>query len=203
LAPGAYKVSVTDAHNCFSSDTFRIREPEKLTIDSKTIEHPYCPRSKDGNIRIDVSGGTGSYTYEWYNLNDHTINNHHGDYVAGLDKGTYFVQVSDAHHCVAYDTAKLTLKKETCFNIPTAFSPNHDGVNDTWRIPKLSDMFPDCRVYVYDRWGELVFKSKGYKEPWNGRYRGHPLPETSYHFIIKLRTEGRLSSITGQVTIIR
>ena len=51
--------------------------------------------------------------------------------------------------------------------IPSAFSPNGDGLNDVWTIANI-EKFPDCDVSVFNRWGELVFHSRGYAQPWNG-----------------------------------
>jgi gliding motility-associated-like protein len=58
--------------------------------------------------------------------------------------------------------------------IPNAFSPNGDGTNDTWEIFALNGN-PDVIVEIYNRWGELIFYSKGYSEPWNGTYKDKPV----------------------------
>jgi len=66
----------------------------------------------------------------------------------------------------------------------------------------MLDMFyPDCTIEVYDRWGVMIFKSKGYSKPWDGRHNGYSLPANSYHYIIDFNNGGRISS--GQITIIK
>jgi gliding motility-associated-like protein len=50
------------------------------------------------------------------------------------------------------------------------FSPNNDGINDELEI-RNTEQFPGCEVTIYNRWGEVVFYSKGYSKPWNGTYR--------------------------------
>src|SRR5207342_2814945 len=70
--------------------------------------------------------------------------------------------------------------------IPNAFSPNNDGINDTWFIEPLY-LFPECKVEVYNRYGEVVYKSNGYDNPWDGRKNGHPLPTGVYYYIIDLK----------------
>ena len=49
--------------------------------------------------------------------------------------------------------------------IPNVFTPNQDGVNDTFEIGALPQ---NCRLYIYDRWGKLIFESGNYNNEWNG-----------------------------------
>ena len=85
--------------------------------------------------------------------------------------------------------------------IPNAFSPNNDGINDTWFIEPLY-LFPECKVEVYNRYGEIVYKSNGYDNPWDGRKNGHPLPTGVYYYVIDLKNPPN-KPFTGSVTILR
>ena len=67
----------------------------------------------------------------------------------------------------------------------SGFSPNNDGVNDTWSIDQI-DQFPNCNVEIYNRWGTLLFKSIGYDEQWTGLFNEKPLPIGTYYFVIEL-----------------
>ena len=69
--------------------------------------------------------------------------------------------------------------------IPTAFSPNGDGMNDVWEISTLAGN-NEVIVEIYNRWGEIIFYSKGYSEPWNGTYKGSPVPEGTYAYIVRM-----------------
>ena len=67
--------------------------------------------------------------------------------------------------------------------IPTAFTPNGDGANDTWIIDDLSE---DASVKIYDRHGTIIFSSNdGYIHPWDGTSRGKSLPAGSYLYAIQ------------------
>ncbi|MFS4416626.1 gliding motility-associated C-terminal domain-containing protein [Maribacter sp. 2307ULW6-5] len=68
-----------------------------------------------------------------------------------------------------------------------AFTPNGDGVNDTWVIPGL-DNYPNARVQVYNRWGHEVFAAIDYRNDWNGNQNGNAkaLPSGSYLYVIDL-----------------
>ena len=84
--------------------------------------------------------------------------------------------------------------------IPTAFTPDGDGLNDTWNIPALT-AFPNFELFVYNRYGEMVFQSKKVNTPWDGKYKGQLQPVGTYIYLIDLRTGGRI--LKGNVTIIR
>jgi gliding motility-associated-like protein len=68
--------------------------------------------------------------------------------------------------------------------IPNAFSPNGDGINDTWQI-KLLNSFLNAKVQVFNRQGQLVFNTKGYSKPWDGTSNGKPLPIGTYYYVIE------------------
>ncbi|MFI1773140.1 gliding motility-associated C-terminal domain-containing protein [Thalassobellus citreus] len=68
-----------------------------------------------------------------------------------------------------------------------AFTPNGDGINDTWIIPGI-DNYSNSLVRVYNRYGHEVFATKGYKNDWNGIYKSNSekLPSGSYLYVIDL-----------------
>ncbi len=84
--------------------------------------------------------------------------------------------------------------------IPNAFTPNEDGVNDTWDLKNVED-FPNCTVDIFTRYGERIFSSVGYATPWNGKYKGVPLPSGTYYYLIDTKQDGK--TLSGSVTIIR
>jgi gliding motility-associated-like protein len=83
--------------------------------------------------------------------------------------------------------------------IPNVFTPNGDNINDQWDIAQISN-YPNCEVSVYSRNGGLVYQSKGYPIPWNGRYNNSLLPVGVYYYVIDLGTGNK---IAGSVTILR
>ncbi len=84
--------------------------------------------------------------------------------------------------------------------MPQAFTPNNDGINDSWAI-KYIEGYPDCTVKIYNRTGQLVYSSIGYALPWDGRYNNNLLPTGTYYYIIDLKASGGIMS--GAVTLIR
>jgi gliding motility-associated-like protein len=107
---------------------------------------------------------------------------------------TYTLTVTNANGC----QAQATIKIDVPINIPNAFTPNGDGINDTWNIPQLA-YYPDCVIDIFNRFGGMVFQSKGYTTAWNGTYLGKVLPTGTYYYIVNNQN----TKLTGSVTIIR
>jgi gliding motility-associated-like protein len=114
--------------------------------------------------------------------------------------GTYWVTVTDSTDCVTSDT--VVVKFAGCFagKIPNTFTPNGDGINDTWNINGLVE-FPQCTVFIYSRWGQQVFSSTGYSRPWDGTYGSKLVAMGVYYYIISLGNNS--PPLSGFVTVIR
>jgi gliding motility-associated-like protein len=111
---------------------------------------------------------------------------------------TYTLTVTGIGGCSASDEVFITylLKPE----IPTAFSPNSDGINDTWIIKHL-DSYPGATVQIFDRYGKAILKSTGYNKPWDGTSNGQPVPVGVYYYIVD--PKNGLKPLTGSVTVVR
>lgn len=101
--------------------------------------------------------------------------------------------------CALIDSVELTIKVLSIVP-PNVFSPNNDGINDTWEIPGLQN-FPNCTVEVFNRYGQLIFKSNGYPKNWDGTFNHQAVPIGTYYFIIK--TGQSTNPVSGSVLIIR
>ena len=110
----------------------------------------------------------------------------------------YYLSAVDEHNCTALDSMKLDVLIRV--KVPNIFTPNGDGINDTWVIPGL-DKYEQAMVSIFNRWGQPVYQSVGYPRAWDGRRNGEPLPSGTYYYVIDLRNkEARLQ---GSLTIIR
>ena len=91
--------------------------------------------------------------------------------------------------------------------IPRGFSPNGDGINDTWVIPGI-ETFPNHEIRLFNRWGAEVFSAVNYQNDWNGVSNGKRvlggsgdrLPPGAYYYIIETGTN-EVSPSTGWIYI--
>jgi gliding motility-associated-like protein len=118
--------------------------------------------------------------------------------------GEYLISVSGAqasNYSISYQDGVLSVAPpEQDIFIPNTFTPNGDGVNDTWNI-KYLNAYSNCSVNIFTRWGKNVFSSVGYGTPWDGTYSGKPLPMGTYYYVINLKNGG--SPLAGFVLIVR
>ena len=112
----------------------------------------------------------------------------------------FVLYVTSPQGCVMTDTVLVTLVP--AIDVPGGFTPNGDGVNDLWVIANVR-LYEGTTVEVYNRWGDKLFSSFEYNQPWDGQYNGEPLPIGSYYFVINVVEPGYEQVLTGPVTIMR
>jgi gliding motility-associated-like protein len=86
------------------------------------------------------------------------------------DSGTYYVTVSNM---CGSATDSITLRIDPCEKIifvPNAFSPDNDGINDVFK--PYSDYLNQYEMWIYNRWGELIFYTNDVNEAWDGYHNG-------------------------------
>lgn len=90
-------------------------------------------------------------------------------------------------------------------SIYNALTPNGDNIDDTWTITGIDrPVFEAAMVSVFDRWGQPVFKSLGYRTPWDGTNNGKYLPTGAYYYVIELNTYDLfIPPYVGIVSILR
>ncbi len=124
--------------------------------------------------------------------------------VTGLAAGNLTLEWTISNGLCNPSIDEVDILVESCtdftITIPTGFTPDGDGVNDTWTIENIH-LFPDNVVDIYNRWGERIFHSEGYIDAWDGTYNGEPLPMGSYSFVVNLNDGSE--ALIGAVTIIR
>ncbi|BAU53323.1 gliding motility-associated C-terminal domain-containing protein [Mucilaginibacter gotjawali] len=88
----------------------------------------------------------------------------------------------------------------SALNIPNTFTPNNDGVNDFWLLKGIEN-YPDAMVRIFNRYGQKVFESKGYTQPFNGKLGSSLLQPGVYYYIINLNSNCNL--LSGSITLVR
>jgi hypothetical protein len=97
LVPGPYDVVVTDANGCEGTETFMVTGPDEFAVSSVNTNSS-CG-ADDGSIVLTVTGGTGSYTYQWYDENNNAIGTNSAT-VTGIGGGLFTCEITDANSCM-------------------------------------------------------------------------------------------------------
>ncbi len=154
-----------------------------------------------GQIKIDptVKISSGAVTYKWSPATGIDHDDVLNPIASPTDDITYTLTVTSEKFCSA--VAKVAVKVLKAPIVNNTFTPNGDGVNDTWTI-KYLESYPKATVTIFNRLGEQLFFSNGYPIAWDGRYKGADLPVGVYYYIINPNTPGR-KTYSGYVSIIR
>ena len=123
--------------------------------------------------------------------------NEPGEYVTVLT-------VTDEHNC--FDTAQITITviPDVIFYAPNAFTPNADGMNDVW-LPVMDNYGSDLyELYIYNRWGQLIFKSNDPNAGWDGTFNGKYMESAVYVYTVTYQNlMGKIIKKEGTITLIR
>ncbi|MCC6817632.1 MAG: gliding motility-associated C-terminal domain-containing protein, partial [Bacteroidia bacterium] len=118
------------------------------------------------------------------------------------DSGTFYIKqfVTNSFGCKDTIIKKVQIRYLFVFNVPSAFSPNDDGSNDTYGPGGIG--FSSYEMWIYDRWGEMVyFTDNG--TPWNGQYEGQSVMQGVYMVKFKVRDfKGRYHYYSASITLL-
>ncbi len=121
--------------------------------------------------------------------------------------GDYSITFSDANGCDSIRSLHLIIKPgiNCSLTIPNVITPNGDGINDAWIISKsANNCFKQLDIYIYNRYGSLVYKKAGYHDDWEGTFKSKPVPDATYYYIINaMSVYGNKQTFKGNLTILR
>lgn len=170
LAAGNFTLVLNDQLGCRDSIAVNIPASEGPKITSLETKQPTCD-SNDGKIVVNI-GGTSTYLFS-INGTDYQQDNN----FTGLTSGSYTVMIKDQAGCIVNHLVTLAEPCGTQIFLPSSFSPNNDGKNDTWEVFFPFQSLTVQELTIFNRWGEVVF----YDQPgdvqsgrtlWTGTYRG-------------------------------
>ncbi|MEQ9350946.1 MAG: HYR domain-containing protein, partial [Vicingaceae bacterium] len=205
LSPGSTQLSwtITNAVCQPSIDSVTVVVSNNPTADAGPDQKIFTSDGTTLTVSSDSSGSPLT-RYQWQpsNLLDDPMSASTSSN-DNLNSSTEFiVVVTSSIGCEGRDTVFVEVNGS--FTLPTAFTPNNDGYNDTWEIKNLeSDLISSHRIAVFNNSGSEIFSSTNY-QPWDGRFNGEDLPVGSYYFVLELeRTDGEKEVKTGVVSILK
>jgi gliding motility-associated-like protein len=208
LSAGTYLVQARDASNPSGCGEIQVTlsQPDSLKLQSSIIKPVTCQGGSDGEIQVTLTGGTPPYTYTWQTLSGTPLPAS-GPTLSNLPEGTYLLTATDNNGCrlepLSFEVTYQHSMACSGLVIPTAFTPNGDGINDIWNIQAIG--FSRYTLIVFDRWGKEVFNNGGdMTKQWNGTINGQPAPEGVYNFVFEgTRLSGEKVTRAGTVTLLR
>jgi gliding motility-associated-like protein len=179
-------------------------DPQLISVIVKPAIHVFA-----GNDTIAVANephqlhASGGVTYLWNHpelLNSPVTS----DPLAVLNQDTKFiVEATNELGCKGRDTIFIKVYDGPTYYVPTAFSPNGDGLNDIFRPIPVGIVYTEW-FRVYNRWGQLIFESSEWMKGWNGKYRGEAQPLGTYVWAIKGKNNrGKDIFMKGAVVLVR
>lgn len=210
LAPGSYTLTGRDSKGCaFGPFTYEVSYLYEAALREASIQAVgECPEERI--VRCSIEGeGTPPLMYAWRWSDGYADSSSQSlleRRFAQTEGGTFSVraQVLSAGKCIA--EKELSVYVLACYGlvIPTAFTPNDDGVNDRWIIRAAG--FQRYTLIVYNRWGSEIWTNGGdMTKHWEGRDKnGQLVPEGVYIFsFVGTDDTGREIRRTGTVTLLR
>jgi gliding motility-associated-like protein len=180
-----------------------------FTLTSNAIEILQTPEVSAGNDLVIIEGqeaqlnatATEGTIIEWSpagTLNNAAILN---PIATPMFTTFYGITATLPNGCSAFDEVMVEVKKALEFNFNT-FTPDGDGVNDVWVIEGI-EQYPNAQISIRNRWGDLVYNSVGYVNPWDGTnsQTGEALPIGSYYYTINLGVGTK--DLNGIINIVR
>jgi gliding motility-associated-like protein len=155
------------------------------------------------------NNSSNAYTYFW-NFGDGTSNDSifSPEHTFPENAGTYLVslEVSNELGCMDTTSQSIVIEHDPVVFIPNAFTPDEDDLNNEFTAVFPENMkLASFEMYIYDRWGELVFYSQDPKEGWDGSLAGYDAPDGVYSYLVKYKELGYVNKfqVTGSVVVIR
>ncbi len=194
LGVGTISIHVEDDLGCSIDEVISVEAvfPSNLNLNTTSTEES-CFNNLDGTAEVLLQGGNGPFSFLWNDLQGQQT-----ALATGLvGNRNYRVEVTDVNNCIYKRTVFVPLK-DGCIFIANAITPNGDGSNDTWVIGGL-DGYADAHVQVVNRYGQVVFESNGYANPWRGTLNNEPLPPADYYYVVSY--DKSKEPLTGVVSI--
>ncbi len=189
---GSYYVTVEDSRRCKGSDTVRITSLLALPAGFLPLDTAICP-----NERLLMKPRESYSSYLW-------STNGVSSSITITSPGVYWLQVKDGYGCVGRDS--IIVSKKEClkgFYMPNAFTPFKNGHNDEFK-PTFGGVVKQYELSIYNRWGQLVFRTKEPDKGWDGAFKGVEQDTGVFLWICMYQLEGESVKVEkGSAVLVR
>lgn len=177
ILPGTYSVLATsNTTGCTSEEVMVTVTPSEPAIVSYAVSEEFTDNQ---TVTVIATGTGGDYEYQMDNLvfQDSPI-------FENVESGIHTIVVRDKNGC------GITVVEALVVNYPKYFTPNGDGINDTWNIIDLKKQ-DDSTIFIYDRYGKLIKQIYPSGQGWDGMYNGQLAISDDYWFVVSYTKESQ------------
>ena len=191
--PNKYWVKYGE-NGCFDSDSISVKYYPVPNPKNNPDSAIFC--EENGTITLD--GGVSDF-YLWQKENSI------GRYINIDSAGVYTLQLENKFGCKTLDSIIVENKCRPLIFIPDAFSPNADNTNDFFT--NYGYNIGSYEILIFNRWGEIIYQCNDISKPWDGNYRGEPMPSGTYPWIVSYsgthKDYSAIKKLNGSVTLLR
>lgn len=193
---GQYTLQASSTEGCQSFPyTFDVIQssPATISIDDITVED----LSNTNTISINTDNlGVGDYEFS---LDDEFGLYQDEPFFDNVSAGDHILYVRDKNGCATVSVEVFVL------GFPKYFTPNGDMYNEYWTISGWNSSYSNqSKIYIFDRFGKLIYQFTPLSNGWDGRFNGQPVLESDYWFVAELlREDGTLRKVQGHFSLIR
>ncbi|HMZ87987.1 MAG TPA: gliding motility-associated C-terminal domain-containing protein [Chitinophagales bacterium] len=172
-----YQLVIWDANGCTDTDDVMVTLYDLPIVDAGDDQY----MAEGGFAQLTASGAA---TYVWTPEDFLTNALIYNPIAQPEDTTMYYVVGTDANGCENIDSMIVYVLDQTHIVVPNAFTPNGDGLNDTWK-PVLIGIGEITYFSVYNRWGDLLFESSDPTIGWDGTYQADEQEIGNYIVMVK------------------
>ena len=205
VAIGTHRFTITDTKSCISDTAVAVKEPPVRQITLGT------------NIVIGLGDSTGIgaiFNFKpkkiaWTPSDGLLCDTCTFTYARPIQTTTYTLTLTDSAGCIVSDKFTIFVSAKNHIFIPTAFSPDGNGVNDKFTLYADNSVERVTRMQVYNRWGILMFQKADFlpnneADGWNGSFNaGAVVPDIYIYFFEVLFKNGKTEIFSGDISILR
>ncbi len=212
LEAGQYELTVMDAEGCTGTVNFRVEDAGTLSVEltANLVGQAIVEFGEPIQLTAIVSLPASELdSVQWTNGGVLSCTDCLDPTAIPVGKTTFTVTVFK-NGCVESDSLTVFVENaDSPVYVPTAFSPNDDGTNDVFRIYAGPTVTKVKTFFVFDRWGELVYKHQDFNpsessEGWNGKLDGKPMNPALFVWFAEVEfADGSTKVLEGEVTLLR
>ena len=198
---GLYTVTATTTNGTLCTRTREIQVNESIVATITDADVTIVDDSENNSITIDPTNlGIGDYQYALINEDGNQRSFQDIPLFENLTGGFYTIVVEDKNGCRPNATLEVSV-----IEYPKFFTPNNDGINDTWAIKGANSTFyPNAQINIFNRFGKVVAQIEVDTPGWTGTYGGKTLPSDDYWFsIILVDRNGNARERKGNFSLLR